>query len=128
MVTMNVKECPNCSNDIVLYPIETVVGDKPKYEVGSAATLSFGKKLADQKAKVAAVWTISNDDEDEEEAIIDADELLDEEDLVKPDPSSNRGECGHELEKYPFCLFSNQICSRFKWLQKTIIHCKHQYI
>lgn len=72
----------------------TVVADKPKYEVGSAATLSFGKKLAEQKAKVAAVWTISNDDEDDEaEAIIDADDLLDEEDLAKPDPSSNRGEC-----------------------------------
>lgn len=69
-----------------------MIGDKPNYEVGSAATLSFGKRLAEQKAKVAAVWTIDNDDLDAEEEMIDADELLDEEDLAKPDPSSNRGE------------------------------------
>lgn len=63
------------------------VADKPKYEVGSSAKLSFG---GNNKAKVAAVWKIDNDDDDE---MIDADELLDAEDLAKPDPASLRGTC-----------------------------------
>lgn len=49
--------------------------------MGSSAKLSFAKAPAVSKA-----WKIDNDDED----IIDADDLLDEEDLVKPDPSSLR--------------------------------------
>lgn len=60
------------------------VGEKPNYEIGSAAKLSLGGN----KAKVAAVWKLDvNDDEDER---IDADELLDEEDKVKPSAESLR--------------------------------------
>lgn len=65
--------------------------EKPKYEVGSSAKLSFAKKPED-KAKVAAVWKIDNDDDE----IIDADELLDEDDLAKPDPASLKGKSIHQ--------------------------------
>ncbi|XP_055641212.1 anamorsin homolog [Toxorhynchites rutilus septentrionalis] len=59
------------------------VGEKPNYEIGSAAKLSFGTN----KSKVAAVWKLDVDDEEE---LIDADELLDEEDKIKPTAESLR--------------------------------------
>lgn len=55
--------------------------EKPNYEVGSMAKLSFSKKPA------AAVWKLDVDDDDE---MIDPDELLDEEDKVKPTSESLR--------------------------------------
>ncbi|XP_053695634.1 anamorsin homolog [Sabethes cyaneus] len=79
-----------CSNLLLsgfinIVPLEnnTVVGEKPNYEVGSAAKLSFGVN----KAKVAAVWKLDVDDDDER---IDADELLDDEDKLKPSADSLR--------------------------------------
>lgn len=68
--------------------------EKPNYEVGSSKKLSFasGNKIGD-KSKVAAVWKIDNDDDE----IIDADDLLEEEDKVKPDPSTLKGNCAREL-------------------------------
>ncbi|XP_058819463.1 anamorsin homolog [Topomyia yanbarensis] len=59
------------------------VGEKPNYEVGSATKLSF----AANKAKVAAVWKLDVDEEDDQ---IDADELLDDEDKIKPTAESLR--------------------------------------
>lgn len=56
--------------------------EKPNYEVGSAAKLSFAKKPA-------AAWKLDDDDGDNE--LINADDLLDEEDKVKPDPSNLKG-------------------------------------
>ncbi|KAG4066508.1 hypothetical protein HA402_007144 [Bradysia odoriphaga] len=61
-----------------------LICEKPKYEVGSSAKLSFGK--APNKSAVASVWKIDNDDDE----IINPDDLLDEEDKVKPDPTSLR--------------------------------------
>lgn len=61
--------------------IHIVSGEKPNYEVGSSAKLNFLKG-----ATVSKAWKIDNDDED----IINPDDLLDEEDLAKPDPSSLR--------------------------------------
>lgn len=65
-----------------------VVSEKPNYEVGSAAKLSFGKNSATKQA-IAAVWKLDQDDDDQEE--INADDLLDEEDKIKPDPSTLKG-------------------------------------
>lgn len=62
------------------------MSEKPNYEIGSSAKLSFAKKPA---ADVKKVWKIDVDDEDDEE-MIDADELLDEEDKQKPAPESLR--------------------------------------
>uniref|UniRef100_U5EZP7 Anamorsin homolog n=1 Tax=Corethrella appendiculata TaxID=1370023 RepID=U5EZP7_9DIPT len=62
------------------------LGEKPNYEIGSAAKLSFGKQ-AENKEKIAAVWKLNVDDDEEQ---IDADELLDEEDKVRPSEESLR--------------------------------------
>lgn len=61
--------------------------EKPNYEIGSAAKLSLGGAGAN-KAKVAAVWKLDVDDDQDER--IDEDELLDEEDKVKPSAESLR--------------------------------------
>lgn len=63
------------------------MSEKPNYEVGSAAKLSFGKSSASKQA-IAAVWKLDDDDDQEE---INADDLLDEEDKIKPDPSTLKG-------------------------------------
>ncbi|XP_037047658.1 anamorsin homolog [Bradysia coprophila] len=68
----------------VQYEQDQLICEKPKYEVGSSAKLSFGK--APVKSAVASVWKIDNDDDE----IINPDDLLDEEDKVKPDPTSLR--------------------------------------
>lgn len=62
--------------------ISDIVGEKPNYEVGSSAKLSFAKKPA------ANAWKLDDDDDND---LIDADDLLDEEDKAKPDPSQLRG-------------------------------------
>lgn len=62
---------------------------KPNYEVGSAAKLSFNTKNTNDKSNIEKVWKIDADDGD----LIDEDELLDEIDFKKPDPESLRT-CG----------------------------------
>ncbi|RZB41564.1 anamorsin -like [Asbolus verrucosus] len=59
-----------------------IVSIKPKYEVGSSSKLNL-------KKPAAAVWKL-DDDVDEEVETIDPDNLLDDDDLKKPDPSSLR--------------------------------------
>lgn len=68
------------------HPSAVFIGEKPNYEIGSAAKLSLG---GGNKAKVAAVWKLDVDDDEDER--IDADELLDEEDKIKPSAESLRG-------------------------------------
>lgn len=63
-----------------------VFAEKPKYEIGSAVKLSFAKK--DNKA-AAAVWKLTDDDDEED--LINQDDLIDEEDKVKPNPTDLRG-------------------------------------
>ncbi|KAJ2872334.1 electron carrier [Coemansia aciculifera] len=72
----------------------TASAAKPSYNVGAAAALSFGKK-AKAKGVVAGssaiapkkAWMLNVDSDDEAE-IEDQDELLEEEDLAKPDAAS----------------------------------------
>ncbi|CAH2039488.1 unnamed protein product, partial [Iphiclides podalirius] len=61
--------------------------EKPQFEVGSKASLNLGSKPAIWKLEdtVEEVWAGTNDDD-----IIDADQLLDEDDLKKPDKQSLR--------------------------------------
>lgn len=61
-----------------------LLSEKPNYEIGSSKKLSFAKKPATEAKKV---WKIDVDDDEE---MIDADDLLDEEDKQKPTPESLR--------------------------------------
>merc|ERR1712025_478494 len=64
---------------------------KPNYEVGASRLLSFAKPpqpVAPAPAPTqASVWTLE-DMEDDTVELMDSDALLDQEDLVKPDPAS----------------------------------------
>ncbi|XP_040265203.1 anamorsin [Bufo bufo] len=83
----------------------TLAAKKPNYEVGSSQQLSLsrrpvpGKSSADPAA--VKLWTLSaNDMNDEDVDLLDSDELLDQDDLKKPPPSSLRaGGCGEGSEK-----------------------------
>ena len=61
-------------------------------QVGSSSKLSFLKQNLQVKpsANVAAVWKLDDTVDDDIETV-DENDLLDEEDLKKPDPSSLRG-------------------------------------
>jgi len=61
-------------------PVVELTGFKPKFEVGSAMKLSFAPKLANN------TWKIDLNDDDVE--LEDPDDLLTEEDLIKPDPTT----------------------------------------
>lgn len=63
----------------------SITAFKPGYQIGSSAKLNFQKT-----ATAAAVWKLDDDLNDEVETI-DPDNLLDEDDLKKPDPSSLKG-------------------------------------
>lgn len=68
----------NCSEDAAA---NTLTAEKPGYETGSSARLSFAKKSSNMN-----VWKISGDDEE----LIDEEDLLDEVDKQKPDPAGLR--------------------------------------
>ncbi|XP_067158853.1 anamorsin [Apteryx mantelli] len=95
-------------NDLLIVQLE---GRKPNFEVGSSSQLklSFGKKPGPSgKPSVdpatAKLWTLSaNDMNDEEMDLLDSDELLDSEDLKKPDPSSLRAPSCKEMGKKKAC-------------------------
>jgi len=72
-----------------------VTGVKPNFETGSSQRLSFAKKVEEKKAAGAtaakkAVWSLDDDEEDEDVELVDPDTLIDEEDLKKPDAASLR--------------------------------------
>ncbi|KFP79010.1 PREDICTED: anamorsin [Acanthisitta chloris] len=95
-------------SDLLIIQIE---GRKPNFEVGSSSQLklSFAKKPGPSgKPSVdpttAKLWTLSaNDMNDEEMDLLDSDELLDSEDLKKPDPSSLRAPSCKEMGKKKAC-------------------------
>lgn len=57
---------------------------KPNFEVGSSSKLSFG-------GNKAAVWSISDSLVDDQVELVNEDDLLDEDDLIKPAAESLRG-------------------------------------
>ncbi|KAM4894498.1 anamorsin isoform 2-T2 [Sylvia borin] len=92
-------------NDLLIIQIE---GRKPNFEVGSSSQLKLsfaktpGKPSVDPAA--AKLWTLSaNDMNDEDMDLLDSDELLDSEDLKKPDPSSLKAPSCKELGKKKAC-------------------------
>ena len=67
-----------------------VTASTPNHEVGASRLLSFAKPAVPVKAAPKAdVWTLE-DIEDDTVELMDDSELLNEEDLVKPDPASLR--------------------------------------
>lgn len=84
---------------------------KPNFEVGSSTQLklSFAKKTPNTEKpaldpSAAKLWTLSaNDMNDDDVDLVDSDELLDAEDLKKPDPASLKapscGESGTKKKK-----------------------------
>ncbi|XP_013778521.1 anamorsin homolog [Limulus polyphemus] len=72
-----------------------VCARKPNFEVGSTIKLNFAKKgRSKSDENTSKIWTLSADDTlDEDVELIDSDQLLDEEDLKKPDPESLKASC-----------------------------------
>jgi len=69
-----------------------VIAKKPSYEVGASFSLPFAKKATNGNGTTnkASIWTLSAEDEELE----NEDELLDEDDLIKPDKSTlTRPDC-----------------------------------
>jgi len=67
-----------------------ITATKPMHEVGASRMLSFAKPAAVPKAEPkASVWTLEDMDDDTVE-LVDDSTLLEEEDLVKVDPSTLR--------------------------------------
>lgn len=100
-----------------------ITGKKPNFEVGSSSQLklSVSKKSPSVKPAVdptaAKLWTLSaNDMEDESMDLIDSDELLDPEDLKKPDPASLRAPSCGEGKKRKAC--KNCTCGLAEELEK----------
>lgn len=81
----------------------TVSSNKPSYEVGSTTQLklSFAKpKTVSSSGNAKQVWTLSAMDmNDDDVELIDDDELLEEEDLVKPTAESLQVSCGTSGQK-----------------------------
>ncbi|XP_010329641.1 anamorsin [Saimiri boliviensis] len=88
-----------------------ITGKKPNFEVGSSSQLklSIAKKSSPSvkpavDPAAAKLWTLSaNDMEDDSMDLIDSDELLDPEDLKKPDPASLRATACGEGKKRKAC-------------------------
>ncbi|XP_004468560.1 anamorsin isoform X2 [Dasypus novemcinctus] len=100
-----------------------ITGKKPNFEVGSSSQLklSIAKKSLSVKPALdpaaAKLWTLSaNDMEDESMDLIDSDELLDPEDLKKPDPASLRAASCGEGKKRKAC--KNCTCGLAEELEK----------
>uniref|UniRef100_A0A2I2ZN12 Anamorsin n=1 Tax=Gorilla gorilla gorilla TaxID=9595 RepID=A0A2I2ZN12_GORGO len=101
-----------------------ITGKKQNFEVGSSSQLKISitkksspsvKPAVDPAA--AKLWTLSaNDMEDDSMDLIDSDELLDPEDLKKPDPASLRAASCGEGKKRKAC--KNCTCGLAKTLEK----------
>nr|XP_056718707.1 anamorsin [Euleptes europaea] len=108
-------------NELFFVEIE---GKKPNFEVGSSSQLrlSFVKKpILSEKPAVdptaAKLWTLSaNDMNDEDSDLLDSDELLDTEDLKKPDPASLKAPSCKESGKRKAC--KNCTCGLAEELEK----------
>lgn len=81
-----------CISNFNIKCIPDIYAEKPNYNVGSAVKLSFGKKESTNKT-AAAVWKLSDDGEDDD--LINEDDLLDESDKIKPNPTDLRGNSIH---------------------------------
>ncbi|XP_046843224.1 anamorsin homolog [Xenia sp. Carnegie-2017] len=97
-----------------------IICEKPSFNVGSTSQLklSFGQKK-EISEDVAKVWTLSAQDiNDDDVDLIDSDELLDEIDFKKPDPSTLKNNCGPKSGKKKAC--KNCSCGLAEELAKGV--------
>lgn len=102
-VRMEQNNAGSTSDNGELYRISAA---KPNYEVGASSQLklSFAPKAPAPASKTAEVWSLStNDLVDDDLELINDDDLLDEDDLKKPDPSSLRASCVDGPKKRKAC-------------------------
>ncbi|KAL8612430.1 hypothetical protein ACOMHN_008415 [Nucella lapillus] len=102
-VRVEQKNAGSASDNGELYRLTAA---KPSYEVGSSSQLklSFAPKAKAPASKTAEVWILSaNDLVDDDLELINDDDLLDEEDKKKPDPSSLRASCADGPKKKKAC-------------------------
>ncbi|KAL1450481.1 hypothetical protein WDU94_002845 [Cyamophila willieti] len=78
--TKQIQNALQVDSKLVAYHVQI---EKPNFEIGSSAKLSLGAPVKD----VAAVWKLDADDIADDD-LIDSDQLLNEDDLKKPDPAS----------------------------------------
>ncbi|XP_055890486.1 anamorsin homolog isoform X2 [Biomphalaria glabrata] len=93
---------------------------KPSYEVGSSSQLKLAfksKPAAKVDDKVAKVWALNSSDLlDDNVDLVNQDDLLDENDLKKPDPASLKFDCGSGPAKKKAC--KNCTCGLAEELEK----------
>jgi hypothetical protein len=69
--------------------VRKITASKPSYEVGASVPL----KLSSNKSEAAKAWTLNSNDMLDDD-IMNSDDILDEADLVKPNPASLKAACG----------------------------------
>lgn len=78
-------------NDLKDVSLIEIRANKPSFEIGASVPLSTPKKAAKSESNAAKIWMLSTDDAlDENVELINEDDLLDDDDLKKPDPSTLR--------------------------------------
>lgn len=91
-------------NDAVLYRVQA---KKPSYEVGSSSQLKLSfkpKPKAKVNESVAKIWNLSSSDlMDGQIGLVNEDDLLNDDDLKKPDPASLKVDCGKDVKKRKAC-------------------------
>ncbi|XP_014781105.1 anamorsin [Octopus bimaculoides] len=77
---------------------------KPSYAIGSTTKLNLSQKLktTEPAADTAKIWSLSANDLDDDD-LLDSDTLLNEDDLIKPNPSSLKADCGGSRKKKRAC-------------------------
>lgn len=83
-----------------------ISASKPNYDIGSTSKLKLVQKIKPKQMlkETSKVWSLSTADlNDDDIDLIDSDDLLDAEDLKKPDPKSLKVDCGGNRAKRKAC-------------------------
>ncbi|CAG5134712.1 unnamed protein product [Candidula unifasciata] len=95
---------PDSNSGATLYRI---VAEKPGYEVGSSSQIKLSfkpKSVSKADENVAKVWSLQTTDLlDNDVGLVNEDDLLDENDLKKPDPATLKVDCGAGPKKKKAC-------------------------
>ncbi|XP_064467186.1 anamorsin homolog isoform X2 [Ornithodoros turicata] len=110
------------SKSLLANGVTQLVCSKPNYEVGSSSKLPLLAKESNSQGSeeyVKKVWALSAQDIlDQDVELLDPDELIDEDDFKKPDPTLLKGSCGGE-KKRKAC--KNCSCGLAEQLEKEAV-------